>query len=554
MLEVKQPISIPVMNAPTYRTVAEAILEQLHQWGVKRIYGVIGDAIFSLMDAIARQNQIQFIAVKNESVASLMASAEAKLTGKLGVCISQMGPGLGNLMNGLGDAYLDQVPVLAITGQAPLNKIGTDYKQYVDQQELVKPFARYSALVVHPDTCIEILSKAMNTALSESAVAHLSIPEDIFSMPTNEQPFPNPILSNGLESFDDDEIIQRITQIMKTAQRPMILLGRGAKGTGSLIQDLAKQWGAGVVTDWEGKGVLPDSSPVLLGGIGKGGNPYAVNLFKQSDVVITAGTTWWNETYASTQVKILQIATYQSKLLKSTPIEVGVIGNPKTILPQLTNGLQDFTPNISWINQVQGIKNTWERQNEQEGNQMGAPVPPSAIIRALEKTIQSDAIITLDLGNVTIWFTRNFRARKQEIITSSRWRTMGFALPAAMAAKLCKPDKQVVALVGDGGLEMVLGDLLTASRYQLPITVVLFNNGALQMEKDKMQMKGLIPEGTDLTNPDFVKLAEACGWTAHRVEHSNQLEQVLQNAFTSKYPCLIDVKTASITHPDFQKK
>ena len=131
---------------------------------------------------------------------------------------------------------------------------------------------------------------------------------------------------------------------------------------------------------------------------------------------------------------------------------------------------------------------------------------------------------------------------------------MGFALPTAMAAKLCKPDKQVVALVGDGGLEMVLGDLLTASRYQLPITVVLFNNGALQMEKDKMLMKGLIPEGTDLTNPDFVKLAEACGWIAHRVEHSDQLEHVFQRAFIpSKYPCLIDVHTAPITHPDFQK-
>ena len=220
MLEIKQPISNPIISGSTYRTVAEAILEQLHQWGVKRIYGVIGDAIFSLMDAIARQNQIKFIAVKNESVASLMASAEAKLTGRLGVCISQMGPGLGNLMNGLGDAYLDQAPVLAITGQAPLNKIGTDYKQYVDQQELVKPFARYSTLVVHPDTSIEVLSKAMHTALSESAVAHLSIPEDIFSLPTNEQPYPNPILSTDLETLYNDEIVQRITRIMRIAEKP----------------------------------------------------------------------------------------------------------------------------------------------------------------------------------------------------------------------------------------------------------------------------------------------------------------------------------------------
>ncbi|RKD24716.1 pyruvate oxidase [Ammoniphilus oxalaticus] len=519
-------------------------------WGVERIYGVIGDAIFGLMDAIARQDKIKFIAVKHESVASLMASAEAKLTGKLGVCISQMGPGLGNLLNGLGNASIDQTPVLAITGQAPLHKIGTDYKQYVDQQEAVKPFATFSSLVVHPDTCPSLLGKAMNIALSESAVTHLSIPEDVFSMPLSKPLFPPPLFPNQTLTNPNEETIAQVVNTMKTAKQPMILLGYGAKGAGNSIEALAEQWGAGIVTDWEGKGIVADSSPFLLGGIGTGGNPHAAYLFERADVVLSVGTTWWNENDTPRKVKIIQIANHQTKVLKSTPIEIGICGNLETIL--LSN-LRDYQSNTGWMDRIRDVKKMWDRENENEGNVSGSPVPPPAIVRALEKTIESDAIVTLDLGNVTIWFTRNFRAQQQKVITSSRWRTMGFSLPAAMAAQLCYPTKRVVAVVGDGGLEMVLADLLTATRYQLPITIVLFNNGGLQMERDKMLMKGLIPEGTDLTNPDFAILAEACGWTAFKVDHSDQLVSVFQQAFATNAPCLIDICAAPVTHPDFKK-
>lgn len=207
--------------------------------------------------------------------------------------------------------------------------------------------------------------------------------------------------------------------------------------------------------------------------------------------------------------------------------------------------------NPEWMNQMQQCKQAWSAQNEKERNQTGSPLPPSRMIRAMEQTIDANAIVALDEGDFTLWFLRNFRPNNQHVLLSERWRTMGFGLPAAMAAKLCSPQKQVVCLTGDGGLGMVLADLVTAARYQLSITVIVFNNGTLQMERDKMAMKGLRPEGTKLTNPDFAKTAEACGWNSYRIESVEQMEQALARSKTTTLPVLLDVLTAQIPHPDF---
>lgn len=237
----------------TTRTVAELILDQLSLFGVKRIYGVVGDAIFGLIDAMAKQDRIKFIAVKHESTAAFMASAEAKLTGNLGVCISTMGPGVANLLNGLGDAYADQVPVLAITGQAPTNKIGTAYKQYVNQQELVKPFASYSANLANQDAIIELLQKAVQTSMGQRAVSHLSVPKDLLDKTTVVKPRQLPAVIEGGDTFTQESLDQAAA-IMKTAKRPMILAGAGASTDPEAIEQLAEQWGQVFLLAWAAKG------------------------------------------------------------------------------------------------------------------------------------------------------------------------------------------------------------------------------------------------------------------------------------------------------------
>jgi pyruvate oxidase len=530
-------------------TVAKLILDQLEMWGVKRIYGVVGDAILGLMDELSNQTAIQFIAVKHESVAAMMASAEAKLTGTLGVCTSTMGPGVGNLLNGLGDAHMDKAPVLAITGQAPTVKIGTDYKQYVDQQELVKPLASFTSLVSHPDAITDLLVKAMHTSVSRGAVSHLSVPKDLFTKITNAKVQKQPIFVRGQVSIKEDQLVDVIKE-MKEAKSPMILAGVGAKRSVDVVNQLSLRWGAGILVSLGAKGCFNDSINYLVGGIGQGGNPYAKHIFKKADVVLVVGDTWWPEGYVPEDATVIQIDQFEENIGKGIPTKYGVVGEATDVLTHLLNSFTDHQIETKWIAQVVDTKEKWARENDQERNRKDVPIHPSSIVKVIEEVVKDDAILSIDTGDVTVWMNRNFKPTNQQFIFSGKWRTMGYGLPGALAAKLCFPEKQVLAIVGDGGIEMTLADLLTAIRYELKITVVIFNNHALQMERDKMIVGGYKENGVDLTNPDFVKIAQACGWKAFRAANHQELNQILDEAVKGNIPSLVTVETADIVHPE----
>jgi pyruvate oxidase len=533
----------------TTKNVAEVLLNQLANRGVKRIYGVVGDAILGLMDAIPKQNTIQFIAVKHESVAAMMASAEAKLTGNLGVCTATMGPGLGNLLNGLADAHMDKAPVLAITGQAPTKKIGTDHKQYIDQQEFIKPVAAYTTLLSHPDAITDIVCKAIHTSLTMGAVTHISIPKDMFSFPTKASVKNEAKLVRSTPQVNANDV-EEVLSIITSSRQPMILAGVGAKGAEELIQDLAAKWGAGILVSLGAKTYFSNATDYLLGGIGQGGNPYADDIFKQADVILLVGDTWWPEGYVPTEARIVQIDLAQENIGRGIPVELGVLGDAKETLTILVNGMAGHSPNQDWIQTCIKAKQQWDIKNEEEGSKAGTPIYPSRIVRAIENCVEDNAILSIDTGDVTVWMNRNFRPKDQTFLFSGKWRTMGFGLPGALAAKLVQPDKQVIAVVGDGGLEMTLADLLTAVRYNLNITIIVFNNHTLQMEKDKMIVGGYLQEGVDLTNPNFVGIAEACGLKGYRIANDSELEQTISDALNHNEPALIDVTTAAVVHPE----
>ncbi|MEI3607186.1 thiamine pyrophosphate-binding protein [Pseudogracilibacillus sp. SE30717A] len=539
----------PIQQLPNSSTVAETIIEQLHLWGVKRIYGVVGDAIFGLLDAIAKQNKIRFISVKHESVAAMMASAEAKLTGNIGVCIAQMGPGLANLINGLGDAYLDKAPVLAITGQSPLKKIGTPYKQLINQQQLMQAISGYSELVVHPDVAVVALAKGIHTAVSMNTVAHLSIPTDLFEHITYAQPH-QPVKKKPV--FHRPEQFDETVSIMESATSPMMMVGNQTRTLNPEIQKLAAHWGSGIVTAYGAIGMFANDFPFYLGGIGEGGNPNVTPLFKQADVILAIGTSWWPAGFSPVATKIIQIQDNEMKIGEGMPTDHGITGSIRSIITILNEKLQFHTPNEEWINQICGCHQMWSLKKE-SGNSP-SPISPSSIVNAIERNITKETIIALDEGDSTLWFMENFKTQCRAILLSQNWRTMGFGLPAALSAKLTMPENQVICITGDGGLGMVLADLLTATRYKLPITVVVFNNGKLQMEKNKMTFKGLIAEGTDITNPDFAALAKACGWEAHIVKDENELEKLLQLAQTKQVPMLLDIQTAQDVYPNYQSE
>jgi len=529
--------------------VGEAIVEQLRLWGIKRVYGVVGDAIFGFLDAIAQQEDIQFISVKHESVAAMMASAEGKMTDGIAVCTAQMGPGLANLMVGLGDAYMDNVPMLVITGQAPTNKIGTPYKQYINQQEMVQSITLGSELIVHPDAVIGGLSEALYASLSQRSVSHLSIPTDIFHLVTTTEPKKPPRVSTS--SSGQGEMEQAL-EIMRSARKPIVLVGCNVRIHSHALQSLAEAWGCGIAMSYGAIGIIPDSHPLLLNGLGEGGNPFLPDLFKKSDVVLALETDWWPQHLVPRSVRVVQLAKQRELFGMSLPMDIGLIGDYTAIVTQLTEKLTNHTPSPGWLEEIQYCKQAWSIQNEKEGCQSGAPCHPSSIIRTIEQNVDDDAIITLDEGDSTLWFLRNFRGKQQRVLLSKSWRTMGFGLPAAMAAKLCFPEKQVVCITGDGGLGMVMADLLTATRYGLVITLVVFQNDTLQMEKDKMFMKGLQPLGTNLTNPDFIKIANACGWDGYQINSIEQLNEALQRSRRRDKPVLLSVSTAQVPFPNFQ--
>lgn len=553
---VPAPSSAPP-SAPASLTVAEAILEQLRLWGVKRIYGVVGDTIFVLVDALAKQQEIAFITVKHESVAALMASAEAKLTGKPGVCIAHMGPGLANLLNGLGDAYLDNAPVLAITGQAPLQHIGTDYKQFINQQLTVQAVSSFSELVVSQDAVIKTLVMAMKASEHLRTVAHLSIPEDLFGKLCGDRL--DEQTQTAAITMPDPEVLRETLDLMKSAKQPMLLIGEAAYDEMQAAREgillLAQAWGCGIMTSYGVVGALPESNPYLLNGLGEGGNPYADQLFKKADVVLCMADCSWPNGYVPEQAVVLQLASGSTDPKRCAPVHIRLNGNLPELVVQMAEGLTEYEPNGLWIQEIKRCKQIWTTQIEQERN--GADVTadsqsslhPAAIIRTIEELIEDDAVIALDEGDSTLWFLRSFRAERQRLLLSRHWRTMGFGLPAAMSAKLCLPEKQVICITGDGGLAMVLADLLTAARYQLAITVIVFRNGGLQMEREKMRLKGLQLEGVEIMNPDFVKLAEACGWKAYRAENEEQLQLALRQSRSSGTPVLLDVVTARVAYP-----
>jgi pyruvate dehydrogenase (quinone)/pyruvate oxidase len=274
--------------------------------------------------------------------------------------------------------------------------------------------------------------------------------------------------------------------------------------------------------------------------------------FKEADAVLVIGTSWWPDGLTPTDARIVQIADRPMGLGQGIPTDCCLVGAIGEIVDKLARALWDCAADSGWVRQIRQCRETWASQNEQEGLDGSFPLHPSRIVREVERHAAPDAIIALDEGDSTLWFMRNFRAKRQHILQSSRWRTMGFGLPAAMAASLCRPEQPVLCITGDGGLAMVLADLLTAARYRLRVIVILFNNGALQMERNKMEKKGLKPEGTDITNPDFVQLAQACGWVAWRIQSAEDLERRLQAALAGSHPTLLDVPTAPIVFPQYQ--
>ncbi len=529
-------------------TVAEYVVEQLVAWGVQRVYGVVGDTLLPLLDALDRRGHPRFVPARHETAAGLMASAEAKLTGRPGVCLATSGPGVANLLNGLGDAYADGVPVLALTGQVATREMGTGVKQDIDQQTLVRPVATYTAVLAHPEAAGLVLPLALRMALGRRSVAHVSVPKDVWAMSctapvAGEEPFlttpPAPA----------PEVVQGAVGLMAQAVRPLILVGAGARAAGPQVLALAERWGAGILQSLVAKGAIPWSHPLVLGSIGEGGTTAAHAALQEADLLLAVACNWWPQAFVPTRLPVIKVDCQPAHIGGRMAVRYGLAGAAEVVIPQLTASLSQ-QPREEWRRRLAELRQAWEEQVNQETEPSPEPpLSPGCVMRALELVLPPDAIVALDTGDHTVWFNRLFGGERHEVLVSGNWRTIGFGLPAALAAKLARPERAVVAVVGDTGLQSLLGELVTAAELQLPVIIVVMNNGMMAIEHHKAVAKGYRPLGTQPRNPDFAAVAQACGLTAYRPQSARELAEALQAGLAAAEPVLLDVPVSAPVAP-----
>ncbi len=528
------------MSEYKIKAVKDVMIEQLAKFGVKNIYGYTGDTILEFFAAL-KDSPIKLYTSTHEGTAGLMASAESKLTGNISVCTVHSGPGTANVINGIADAYSDQVPVLLISGQVPSKNIGTDYKQFVSQQKLTEPLIVYSTILSNPEAVVDVMYKAMTKAITRGGVSHLVIPKDMWSMPTSAIPRDYPV--HFLEKKKPEQgLIKEAVEKIKQSSKPVILYGRGAKDCRDQLLEFADRTNAALINSLPVAHMIEFDNPHTLGCLGLAGSEEAALVVNEADLIIILGATWWPEDYSPKRPDVIQVDVVEENIGSTHPVDIGIVGDIQLTLNILLEQLSQLDKR-PWGDKIEQARSKWLSRLEEETKGEEYPIKPQAIIKHISEVTGPEEIITLDSGDNVIWFGRYFGNRCRDILVSGSWRTMGFSLPAAIVAKINNPDTEVTAITGDGGIKMVLAEITTAIRYNLPIRIVILNNGTLAMEKNRLIAADLPAEEVDLTNPDFVKLAEACGVEGVRANNRSELHRILQETKSIEKPFVIDVPT-----------
>ena len=524
------------------RTVSDRIVEFLAERGVERIFGIPGDTIDSLMESLRKQKAVHFVVMRHEEAGAFAASAQAKLTGHLSVCVGCQGPGAIHLLNGLYDAALDRVPVLAITGQIPRDELGTGMPQEIDQLRLFGDVAIYNAEVRSPENLEPVLSRAVREAQVRKGVAHVSIPSDVMRLPAPPRPSSaeeGVLPARPMVRPLPDEI-RRAAEILDRASRVAILYGEGARRAEAPLAALAWRLGAPLVHTTRSKDLLPSRHPSVMGGIGLMGSRTANHAVQSCEALLVVGSDFAFREYYPESVPVVQVDLDPARIGRRVPVAVGLPGEAREVLPALLENVHERTDR-SFLERMR-------REREQEIARHLAVrddglLHPGELTRLVGESAPEDAVFLVDSGTVTVWANNYLDIRgSQRFLWSANLGSLGFALPAAIGVKFAARTRPVVALTGDGGFGMLLGDLATAVRYRLPLVVVVYDNGSYQFIEYEEEAEGNPVFGTKLTNPDFVALARSFGADGVTVSHSEEVAGALEAALASPVPFVIDAR------------
>jgi pyruvate dehydrogenase (quinone) len=531
------------------KQISDLIVERLIEWGVDTIFGFPGDGVDGFFESLrTHADKLQFIQVRHEEAAAFAAVGYAKYTGRIGVCCATSGPGGVHLLNGLYDAKCDQQPVLAITGHTFSDLIGMDYQQDVDLDKLYMDVAFFNERVMSAPHAVNVVDMAVRTAYGRRGVSHICIPKDIQEWPVSDKhrSNANPAHHSGdwrvtPSAKPAQLLIQSAADVINKGSKVVIFAGRGALGCSEELAQLAETVGGPVVKPLLGKAVLPDRSPYTTGGLGLLGTAPSVDAMEECDTLIMIGTSFPYIEFLPKpgQAKCVQIEIDPTRIGLRHQVEVALVGDAKATLTALLPLLKP--KNQKFLKKSQERMKSWFELMEERGTRKDMPMKPQVVTHTLNRLLKDDAIVSSDSGTIATWTARYVDIRgSMQFSLSGSLATMANGLPYSIGAAVAYPGRQVVCVVGDGGLTMLMGEIATLVKYKLRVCVIVIKNNVLgQIKWEQMILEGNPEFGVQLQPIDFAAVATACGAKGFTIERPEHAEQVLREALAHDGPSVV---------------
>lgn len=529
---------------PRTRTVSDAMVETMVAWGVDTVFGIVGHSNLGFGDAMRQaeiRGDLSYYGVRHEGAAAFAASAYGKLMGRPAACFGIAGPGSTNLLTGLYDAKVDRAPVLALSGQVPSSTMGRGAFQDLDLEAAFADVARYSRTVHAGSDHTELMNLACKTALVEADVAHLVFPDEVQVQPS-EAEASGPTGRVGVRSFPPPaESLDSAVELLTKAERPLIIVGAGARYDMEPIIALAERLGAPVATTFKGKGQISDQHPLGCGVLGRSGTPVASWFMNESDLIVAFGASFSNHTGISSYKPIVQVDHDPMAIGRFHSVTVGVLGHVGVTASAIAAAIPQSVGSDR-TKEVAERRAIWtaEKQSRRDDDR-GKGLSSATIFAELASAIDNDAVISVDVGNNTYSFGRYFEVEQHTVLMSGYLGSIGFGFAGAMGAWAAKTGRQIVSVSGDGGFGQYPMELTTAAKYNMNITHVLLNNGELGKISKEQRSADLDVWQTSLQNPNFATFADNCGALGFRVEQADQLAPMLAAALAYDGPALVDI-------------
>ncbi len=551
-------VAIPE-DTPRVRTVSDLVAETMVNWGVKWVYGMVGHSNLGVADAIREREvagEMRYVAIRHEGAASFAASAYGKLTGRPAACFSIAGPGATNLLTGLWDANVDRSPVLALTGQVDVQVLGRGAFQEVDLKAAYGGVAQWSQPLLHSSDPAELTTLACKSAILNRGVSHMIFPDEVQAIEAGDREAGSPEGRVGQQEIAPaPESVDAAYDLLRKAERPVIIVGHGARYDMEAITALAETLRCPVLTTFKGKGLIGDVHPLGCGVLGRSGTPIASHFMNESDLLLVLGASFSNHTGITPKKPTIQVDYERMALGRFFPVDVPVWGEIARTIGLLRDRLANADEPPAALDHTEEIASRWEIWRTEKASRRedeGAGVPAAYLFEALQHAVPEDAILCVDVGNNAYSFGRYFETRRQAFLMSGYLGSIGFALPAALGAWAATQEegtpfhgRKVVSVSGDGGFGQYMGEFNTLVLHGMNVTHVLLNDSELGKISKEQRAGNWDVWKTTLTNPNFAEYAENCGGLGIRVTDRSELAAALERALAHDGPSLVEVMTDS---------